>query len=105
MEKINKGIILTIEGDKDRNENYTKARVQSISDEAPTLPIVIPWYLRGKMGQLKKGMEVVYVIFEDATGIILERADGNWSGTLEEKNLTIDLKGETCTVNGLITSE
>ncbi len=102
MEKINKGVVLTIEGDKDRNENSTRARVQSVSSEAPTLPLVIPWYLRGEMGQLKKGTEVIYAVFEDSSGIILARADGNWSGTFEEKNLTLDLKGKTCVVNGHI---
>lgn len=102
MEKIDKGIVLTIEGNKDRNENFTMARVQSVSSEAPTLPIVIPWYLRGEMGQLKKGTEVIYAVFADASGIILGRADGNWSGTFEEKNLTLDLKGQTCVVNGHI---
>lgn len=76
MSYIEKGIVLTIEGDPDRNENLTKARVQSTTAEGTTtLPLTIPWYLRGSMGMLEKGTEVVYALFDDATGVILSRMD------------------------------
>lgn len=100
---IEKGIILTIEGEIDRNQNFTKARVQSTTAEGTaTLPLTIPWYLRGSMGNLTKGTEVVYAIFNDATGVILTRMDGNWEGKMEETQLSLDLKSTTATVNGNI---
>ena len=57
----------------------TTARVVPLDAGAkPTAKIVIPWHLRGGTGNLKKGTEVVYVEFDDATGLLLGRADGNW---------------------------
>lgn len=101
MSYIEKGIILTIEGETDRNENHTKARVQSKTAEGTTtLPLTIPWYLRGSMGMLEKGTEVVYALFDDATGVILARMDGNWEGRMEETQLFIDLMDTTATVQG-----
>ena len=103
MSYIEKGIILTIEGEADRNNNKTKARVQSKTAEGTTtLPLTIPWYLRGSMGMLKKGTEVVYALFDDATGVILARMDGNWEGKMEETRLFIDLMDTTATVQGSI---
>ena len=92
---VQKGIILTLEGETDQNGNPTKARVQAASAEGTsTLPITIPWYLRGKMGNLEKGSEIAFIIFDDYTGIIVSRMDGNWDGTSEDnitvnKNLTV----------------
>ena len=103
MSYIEKGIILTIEGEFDRNENLTQARVQSKTAEGTTtLPLTIPWYLRGSMGMLEKGTEVVYALFDDATGVILARMDGNWEGKMEETQLFIDLMDTTATVQGSI---
>lgn len=48
--------------------------------------IAIPWYLRG----IKKETSVIYVEFEDSTGMILSREDGNWSKTLEVDNININ---------------
>lgn len=84
MGQIEKGVILTIEGAEDGNGNKTRARVQSMNATGTTtLPLTIPWYLRGVMGNLSKGTEVVYTLFDDATGVILSRMDGNWYGTCE----------------------
>ena len=47
-----------------------------------TRPLTLPWWLRGKMGNLKPGDEVAYAMFEDGTGIILSRMDGEWDGTV-----------------------
>lgn len=97
MGTIEKGIILTLEGDKDNNNNYTKARVQATSaDGTSTLPLSVPWYLRGRMGNLSKGTEVVYALFDDATGVVLSRMDGNWNGNIEgdvtvSGNITADI--------------
>lgn len=96
MSVVQKGIILTLEGEFDKNGNPKKARVQSASAEGTsTLPITIPWYLRGEMGRLEKGTEIVFVIFEDSTGIIVSRMDGDWDGVIEDDittkgNLTVE---------------
>lgn len=96
MSVVQKGIILTLEGETDKNGNPTRARVQSASAEGTsTLPIVIPWYLRGKMGNLEKGTEIAFVVFDDCTGIIVSRMDGNWDGTIDADiaargNLTVE---------------
>ena len=89
MSVVQKGIILTLEGEIDKNGNPTKAKVQSVSAEGTsTLPITIPWYLRGEMGKLEKGTEIAFVVFDDTTVIIVSRIDGNWDGTIEN-NITI----------------
>ena len=80
---IQKGKISTVEGAADRNGDKTTARVlPCTADGMVTRPLTIPWWLRGKMGNLKPGDEVVYAMFEDGTGIILSRMDGEWDGTV-----------------------
>ena len=71
MGQINKGTIASIDGNT--------ARVVPMEANAkPTTRITIPWHLRGETGNLKKGTAVVYVEFEDSTGLLLGRADGEW---------------------------
>lgn len=71
MGQINKGKIASINGNM--------ARVTpSDAGAKPTAKITIPWHLRGDTGKLKKGTEVVYVEFDDSTGLLLGRADGEW---------------------------
>ena len=78
-----KGKISTVEGAADRNGDKTTARVlPCTADGMVTRPLTIPWWLRGKMGNLKPGDEVAYAMFEDGTGIILSRMDGEWDGTV-----------------------
>ena len=68
---ICKGTIAGIEGNT--------ARVLPSNAEAkPTAKIMIPWHLRGDTGKLEKGTLVVYAEFDDATGLLLGRADGEW---------------------------
>ena len=77
MANLQKGKISTIEGPADENGNNTRARV--IPDQADGVvskPLVILSTLRGTVGNLKKGTEVVFAIFPDQTGLILARADG-----------------------------
>lgn len=75
MGQINKGTIASISGNT--------ARVMHADESVkPTAMIVIPWHLRGEAGNLKKGTEVVYVEFDDATGLLLGRADGEWGAYL-----------------------
>lgn len=73
MGNINKGTIASI------SENTARV-VPSDDNSKPTARITIPWYLRGDAGQLKKGTEVVYVEFDDSTGLLLCRADGEKEG-------------------------
>jgi len=78
---IQKGKITGIEGPADRNGDSSRARVMPCAGEGSvTQPLTIPWWLRGGMGQLTVGDEVAYAVFEDATGIILSRMDGEWPG-------------------------
>lgn len=78
---IQKGTISTIEGSTDRNGDKTKARVlPGTADGSVTRPLTIPWWLRGKMGNLAPGVEVAFALFEDSSGVILTRMDGDWDG-------------------------
>ena len=75
MGQINKGKIASI--------SDNTARVVPLDASArPTAKITIPWHLRGDTGQLKKGTAVVYVEFEDSTGLLLGRAAGEWGAVL-----------------------
>lgn len=71
MGQINKGTIASINGN-------TARVVPSDANAKPTAKITIPWHLRGDTGKLKKGTAVVYVEFDDSTGLLLGRADGEW---------------------------
>ena len=79
MAEIQKGKISTIETEPVDEWNHpTTARVFALTGGSVTRPLIIPWWLRGSMGNLKPGDEVVYIIFEDMTGWILGRFDGNF---------------------------
>jgi|GEM_PF-405399 len=82
LEMLQKGTISTIEESPvDKDENPTTARVlPCTADSLVTLPLTIQWWLRGEMGNLQVGDEVVYAMFEDGSGTILARMDGNWNG-------------------------
>lgn len=68
--QICKGKIATI--------SDTKARVvPSDREDKATAKLVVPWHLRGDSGALEVGDEVVYAEFDDGTGILLGRMDGN----------------------------
>lgn len=81
MADIQKGKISSIEASPvDNNGLATKAKVFSLTGGSVTMPLTIPWYLRGTMGALAADVEVVFVLFEDKTGYILGRADGEFQG-------------------------
>lgn len=46
-----------------------------------TPPLLVPFYL---IGAVPVGTEVAYTIFEDNTGVILCRMDGEWNHSLLE---------------------
>ena len=75
MGQINKGKIASIEGN-------TARVVPSDAGAKPTAKITIPWHLRGTTGNLAKGVAGVYVEFDDSTGLLLGRADGEWGAYL-----------------------
>ena len=75
MGQINKGKIAGISGN-------TARVLPSDASAKPTAKITIPWHLRGGAGNLTKGTEVVYVEFDDSTGLLLGRADGEWGAYL-----------------------
>lgn len=81
---IDKGIISSFETDiVDRNNDCSMARVLPMSSQnMPTRPLVISWHLRGRMGALKVGDAVFFALADDLSGIILERADGEWTGVI-----------------------
>ena len=64
MGNINKGTIASISGN-------TARVVPSDAGAKPTAKITIPWHLRGSTGNLSKGTAVVYVEFDDSTGLLL----------------------------------
>lgn len=79
MSQILKGKISSIEASPvDGKGHATTAKIISLTGGAVTRPLIIPWYLRGTMGNLAPGIEVVYALFEDKSGYILGRADGNF---------------------------
>ena len=99
---INKGKINSLNG--------KTARVSPLN--APSLAssqnVVIPWHLRDMSGLLEKGTEIVYVVFEDASGVILGRADGEWGKWLPnlavgENVITADeiIAGSDVITNGI----
>jgi hypothetical protein len=88
MGYIEKGTIAAISGN-------TVRVVPSSASDRPTAQITIPWHLRGIAGNLSKGTEVAYVTFDDATGLLLGRMDGNWGAYLPSLSVTsIEASGD-----------
>lgn len=101
---IQKGRISSIEGKEDRNGDKIAARViPCTADSIVTRPITIPWWLRGEMGKLEPGTDVVYAMFEDGSGVILSRLDGEWIGTIPGDIKII--KGDLTLTDGEIIAE
>ena len=57
-----------------------KVTVKPYSGEVVTVPLVVPFFL---LGSLEIDMAVVYAAFEDNTGVVIARMDGEWSHELE----------------------
>ena len=77
MASINKGKISAISGN-------TARVIPATASESVSRPYTIPWYLRGTMGGLTVGLEVVFAVFDDLSGIILARMDGDWPGEIPD---------------------
>lgn len=56
-----------------------KVIVTPYTGSTVTAPITVPVFL---VGVLPVGTPVAYVVFEDNTGIVLSRMDGEWNGTI-----------------------
>lgn len=78
---MRKGTIISTSG-SDSNGNPDKAVVALLANPELECEAVIPWHLRGKAGDLKKGTEVLFERFIDGTAAIFSRADGEWFGVL-----------------------
>ena len=81
---INKGFISTLV------EDGKKAIViPQEAGETVTFPLVIPFFL---LECLETNMPVVYATFDDQTGIVLARLDGEWNHKIYE---TLTVEGVT----------
>lgn len=67
----------------------TAADVSPIEDAALHCSAVIPWLLRGKGGNLDKGVEVIVERFVDGSAMILSRADGDFGGVVYAQTLML----------------
>lgn len=86
---IDKGHISTILSAKDWNGLPCKATINPCTNSGAITPaLTIPWYLRGKMGNLHVGDCVAYSLFDDGTGVILDRLDGEWQGVIDYPTTT-----------------
>lgn len=68
-------------------ESGKKATVKPYMGEIVTVRLVVPFFL---YKCLAVGMPVVYATFEDNTGVILARMDGEWNHRLEGDVRVID---------------
>ena len=80
IKPVFKAKVSTLEG-SDRNGDPDQARVLPlVGDGVVTRPYALLWSMRGGMSPLAVGDVVVCARFEDGTGIVLCRADGEWGG-------------------------
>lgn len=86
---IDKGYISRFLSAKDWNGHPREVTVNPCTNSGAITPaLVIPWYLRGKIGNLKVGDCVAYALFDDGTGIIIDRLDGEWTGVIDYPTTT-----------------
>lgn len=62
-------------------EGGKKAAIKPYLGEVVTPELVVPFFL---FDCLEVGMPVVYVAFEDGSGIVLARMDGEWNHKLKD---------------------
>lgn len=70
---VNKGTISSLK------EGGKKASIKPYLGEVVTTDLVVPFFL---FESLEVGMPVVYASFEDGTGVVLARMDGEWNHKL-----------------------
>ncbi len=82
--------ISSFEGATDAHGCFTQARVVPItSPDVVTAPYNILWIARGKLGDLKIDSLVVCARFENGSGIIICRADGEHTNVFPD-GMTVD---------------
>ena len=94
---IDKGKITSIDGNSVRVVPCNESGLVSAR-------VVVPWHLRDSSGNLAKGTEVIYVIFDDQTGMLLGRADGNWGSYLPGLTIGGTLNAAGVTAKNSITA-
>lgn len=113
MAEIQKGTVSSILEPMDRNGDPTRAKViPATADASVSYFLTIPWWLRGTMGNLEAGTQVAYAAFNDYTGVLLARMDGEWTGEVPgdvtiHGNTTVDEDSEILgeeTVAGNVTA-
>lgn len=85
---IKKGLIATINGNK---------VTAVVGSNAVSCALNVPFYL---IGCLTVGMPVVFVEFEDNTGLVLSRFDGEWNHNI---NGDVNISG-TLTASNVVTA-
>jgi hypothetical protein len=60
-------------------DNGKSVTVTPYAGSTVTTPITVPFFL---VGALPVGTPVAYVVFDDNTGIVLSRMDGEWNGVI-----------------------
>jgi len=74
---VKKGQISSVSGD-----GKTAVVILGNAQNSVTPPLTVPFFL---WGCLAVNMSVAYADFEDGTGIVLARLDGEWNHTLYEQ--------------------
>ncbi len=103
MAKIGFGIIQEFGEDKDINENPITARVvPEESNGTLTLPLYIPFSLRGVIRNVQENENVFYAIKADGTGIILGIVPNYLDGTFDDWDYIIRNETATLQINGKV---
>lgn len=74
MAEIKKGLVSTLPG------KYEATAAICNHPGAVSCTLTVPFYL---VGCLKVGMPIAFVEFDDCTGLVLARMDGDWNHDLE----------------------
>lgn len=75
MIAVQKGKVSTIE------DGGKMVTVTPYDGGTVTPPLVVPYFL---IDALPINIPVVYILFEDNTGVVLSRMDGDWNHSLQE---------------------
>ena len=83
--KVDKGFISKIHADPVDFAGHPRfLQVNPGTNSGAITPkITIPFYLRGLTGNLKVGDEVAYALFDDGTGVVIDKLSGDWEGVLD----------------------
>lgn len=90
------GIIQELCSDpKDANGDPTTCKViPNRSKGVVTQPLYIPFYWRGRLGNLQVDEEVCYAVKGNGQGVIISRLDGEWDGVIRNADTVIKAEGD-----------